>query len=93
MFVLFHSGLKHIPAGALVIEIGPHQLLRTFVNKTVPDSNYIGLMKKQSDDNQIFIDALGMCYTYGLDINWNNFYNSLILVGYIKKISELSILN
>lgn len=59
--VRFHDGVDKIPSDALIIEIGPHFLLQSLLKRTIgSDAIYIGLMKKNCEDNvRFFLESLG----------------------------------
>lgn len=59
--VHFHSAMKHVPANAIVIEIGPHSLLQAVLKRSLPPTvTNIGLTKKTAVDHANFLlEAIG----------------------------------
>lgn len=59
--VRFHDVLDKIPSDALIIEIGPHFLLQSVLKRTIgSDAIYIGLMKRNCEDNvRFFLESVG----------------------------------
>ena len=59
--VRFNDVLKKIPSDACTIEIGPHFLLQSILKRAVgPEACYIGLMKRNDDNNiGFFMESLG----------------------------------
>lgn len=59
--VRFSDVLKKIPSDACTIEIGPHFLLQSILKRSVgSDASYIGLMKRNEDNNVgFFMESLG----------------------------------
>lgn len=53
--VLFQEALRHIPEGAVVIEIAPHCLLQAVLKRSLdPKCTVVPLMKKDHEDNTDF---------------------------------------
>ncbi|XP_054714096.1 fatty acid synthase-like [Uloborus diversus] len=67
--VLFNEAVKKIPSNAITIEIGPHFLLQSILKRVIgADASYIGLMKRNDDNNIKFLmQSLGKLYVEGLD--------------------------
>jgi fatty acid synthase len=68
--VNFYGALSKVPANAIVIEVGPHSLLRAIVRETLPESRYINTMQKSEDNSRVLMKAIGECYAAGLDLIW-----------------------
>ena len=60
--VLFQEGLGHIPATAVVIEIGPHALLQAILKRSLDAKTFhCGLMLRNNSEKnvQFFLETLG----------------------------------
>jgi len=68
--VLFHDALKHIPDNAIVIELGPHSLMRASLIDSTNSSTYINLMRRDYNSQQTFNNALAQAYVAGINIDW-----------------------
>ncbi|VAW64320.1 Malonyl CoA-acyl carrier protein transacylase [hydrothermal vent metagenome] len=68
--VLFYDALKHIPENAIVIELGPHSLMRASLIDSVSSITYINMMRRGFDCAGIFNDAVAQAYVAGIDIEW-----------------------
>lgn len=70
--VLFHEVVQKIPANAIVIEIAPHSLLQPIIKRTLgSEISYLGLMKRNNNDQQLslFLNSTGKMYNLGLNPN------------------------
>ncbi|XP_061181837.1 fatty acid synthase-like [Saccostrea echinata] len=69
--VLFQEALKHIPDGAVVLEIAPHCLLQAVLKRSLGSKcTVIPLMKKDHEDNlDFFLSNIGRCFNCGININ------------------------
>jgi fatty acid synthase, animal type len=68
--VLFAEALAEIPAGAVVVEMGPHSLMRASVLDIVPDCRYVHAMRRDFDNRIELQNALGRCYADGVRVDW-----------------------
>lgn len=59
--VNFSNMLKKIPSDAITIEIGPHYLLQSILKRSLgSDASYIGLMKRNNENNAaFFLESMG----------------------------------
>ncbi|XP_062605841.1 fatty acid synthase-like [Saccostrea cucullata] len=69
--VLFQEALKHIPDGAVVLEIAPHCLLQAVLKRSLGSKcTVIPLMQKDNEDNSdFFLSNIGRCFNSGININ------------------------
>ncbi|NWS73173.1 FAS synthase, partial [Crotophaga sulcirostris] len=74
--VLFHEGLSHVPANAVVVEIAPHALLQAILKRTLkPTCIVIPLMKKEHKNNlEFFLTHIGKIHLTGLNVAANNLF-------------------
>uniref|UniRef100_A0A8B9FZJ9 Fatty acid synthase n=1 Tax=Amazona collaria TaxID=241587 RepID=A0A8B9FZJ9_9PSIT len=74
--VLFHDGLKHIPANAVVVEIAPHALLQAILRRTLkPTCTILPLMKKEHKNNlEFFLTQTGKIHLTGIKVLGNNLF-------------------
>ncbi|MCG6968909.1 MAG: acyltransferase domain-containing protein, partial [Gammaproteobacteria bacterium] len=72
--VRFYEALQHIPENAVIIEIGAHTLMRKAIVDTVNGCCHVGLMVKERNNTDDFLEALAKCYTQGIDLNWQEIY-------------------
>lgn len=68
--VEFAAALEQVPSNALILELGPHALLRSLIRGDKPDSLCLGLMKKHQDEESGLWAGLGDCHLAGLDLDW-----------------------
>ena len=59
--VLFQDALRHVPAGAVVLEVAPHCLLQAILKRSLPQScTVLGLNKRSASNNvQFFLQSVG----------------------------------
>lgn len=58
--VLFEESFSHLPKNAIIIEIGPHGLLQSHMNRSFVDTINVPLMQKDNPNNAaFFLNALG----------------------------------
>ena len=58
--VLFQEALKKIPSNAVVIEVGPHDLLQAILKRSLDCSLHVGLMRRHHRNNvDFFLENLG----------------------------------
>ncbi|XP_071034019.1 fatty acid synthase [Parasteatoda tepidariorum] len=73
--VLFHEALHYVPKNALVIEIAPHHLLQAILKRVIgPDAEYIGLMKRNTDNTHHLLSSIGRLYSSGLNPQIDRLY-------------------
>ncbi len=68
--VLFHEALQHIPDNAIVIELGPHSLMRASLTESLNAPVYINIMRRDFNCLEGFNNALAQAYVAGVDIDW-----------------------
>ncbi len=68
--VLFYEALQHIPDNAIVIELGPHSLMRASLIESLSNPVYINIMRRDFNCMQGFNNALAQVYVSGVNINW-----------------------
>uniref|UniRef100_UPI00358E27BA fatty acid synthase isoform X2 n=1 Tax=Myxine glutinosa TaxID=7769 RepID=UPI00358E27BA len=66
--VLFHDGLQHVPANAVVVEIAPHALLQAVLKRSLPSTcTNVPLMKRDVPNNLHFLlKNIGRLYLHGI---------------------------
>lgn len=70
--VLFTGAAKAIPTNALLVEIGPHSILRSPLRQSRPDLGYVGTMKKGDCAAQTLSTALGDLWRRGVPVHWKS---------------------
>lgn len=68
--VLFTDAAAQIPEGAVVIEIGPHSLMRSAVRQNRADLAYIGLMRKGECGLATVSAAVSDLWRKGAAVHW-----------------------
>jgi len=68
--VLFHDALKHIPDNAIVVELGPHSLMRASLVDSTNSSIYLNMMRRDYNCKETFYNALAKAYVSGINIDW-----------------------
>ncbi|XP_065209088.1 fatty acid synthase-like [Planococcus citri] len=65
--VLFEEGCRHIPSNAITIEIAPHGILNTILERSLPKtvSNISLTMKNHKNEIEFFFNSLGKLYEAG----------------------------
>ena len=69
--VLFTEASEAIPANALLVEIGPHSVLRSLLRGTRPELDYVGTMMKGADGQQTLAAAVGDMWRAGVPVKWS----------------------
>lgn len=64
----FLGAMLKIPTNAIIVEIGPHNLLRPFIRGCTPSIQYVSLLTKESNDLDTFKKGLGRLWTLGVDL-------------------------
>ncbi len=80
--VHFADGIDYLlrKGDAICIEVGPGKTLSNFCKQSKEyngNSKIVGLLrhpKENKNDNQILIEAVGHLWSYGVDINWEEYY-------------------
>ncbi|KAK9803511.1 hypothetical protein WJX73_000573, partial [Symbiochloris irregularis] len=70
--VLFTGAVKAIPKNALLVEIGPHSILRSPLRQSRPDLGYVGTMKKGDCAAKTLATAVGDMWRQGVPIQWTS---------------------
>ena len=65
----FLGAMNKVPEDAIVLEIGPHSVLRSLIRDSAPSVKYVSLMSKDLDDFQSFKEGIGRLWTLGASIN------------------------
>lgn len=68
--VLFAEALAKVPRGALVIEMGPHSLMRASILDAVEEVRYVHTMRRGADNRVELQNALGRCFQAGVAVDW-----------------------
>lgn len=68
--VLFTSAVAAIPDGALLVEIGPHSVLRTPLRQSRPELGYVSLMQKGTCGVSSLSKAVGDLWLKGAKLQW-----------------------
>ncbi|XP_065209085.1 fatty acid synthase-like [Planococcus citri] len=65
--VLFEEGCRHIPSNAITIEIAPHGILNTILERSLPKtvSNISLTMKNHKNEVEFFFNSFGKLYEAG----------------------------
>ncbi|XP_065209087.1 fatty acid synthase-like [Planococcus citri] len=65
--VLFEEGCRHIPSNAITIEIAPHGILNTILERSLPKtvSNIPLTIKNHKNEIEFFFNSLGKLYEAG----------------------------
>ena len=68
--VLFTAAASEIPNGAIVVEIGPHSILRSPLRQSRPDLAYVGAMRKGDCGLQTVAAAVADLWRRGAPVRW-----------------------
>jgi fatty acid synthase len=68
----FRSAIDKIPKNQVVLEIGPHSILKTLVKDNRPDLKYACLMKRETDEVATLKEGLGELWRFGIDLDFSN---------------------
>ena len=68
--VLFTEAARAVPDDALLIEIGPHSILRSALRQSRPDLAYVSTMRKGDCGVQTLTTAVGDMWRKGAPIKW-----------------------
>lgn len=69
--VLFASAAKDIPSNALLVEIGPHSILKSPLRQCRPDLAYVSTMTRNKEAAQTLEDAVSEMWQSGVPVAWN----------------------
>lgn len=74
--VLFHDASELIPKDAIIIELAPHALFASIFKRSMPTTNYVGLLKRANNHGnlELFLNALGQLYQLGVNLNIKALY-------------------
>ena len=74
--VLLHDATKHIPANAIIIEIASHTLFSAIFKRSMPNSNYVGLMRRGNNAGNLdfYFNSLGQLYQFGVNLTIKELY-------------------
>ncbi|KAL1475743.1 hypothetical protein MTO96_037061, partial [Rhipicephalus appendiculatus] len=73
--VLFCDALKHVPEDAVAIEIAPHCLLQAILRRALgSDATSLGLMKRNVDNHEFFLNSLGKLHVLGVKMDLSPLY-------------------
>ena len=70
--VFFYEGIKHVPKGSIVLELGAHTLLQGLLIESIDNITHIGFMKRDSNNIHSLFDGISHCYVAGLDLDCQN---------------------
>ena len=68
--MLFNAASQGIPEGAVIIEIGPHSILRSPLRQCRPDLPYVSLMKKGDCGLATLSAGLEDMWRHGVPVRW-----------------------
>ncbi|CAG2112171.1 unnamed protein product, partial [Medioppia subpectinata] len=74
--VQFYDRLKHIPTGAVVLELSPHSLFKKTMAESVDNCQYISLISKNSNTKNIdqFLSGISKLYELGFNPSVERLY-------------------
>lgn len=74
--VLFHDASKHIPKNAIIIELASHTLFSAIFKRSMPEANYVGLMKRNNNhaNLEFYLNSLGQLYQLGVNLDLKALY-------------------
>jgi fatty acid synthase len=64
----FLGAMQKIPTNAMIVEIGPHNLLRSLIRDCVPSIQYASLMTKDLNDLDTFKEGIGRLWKLGANL-------------------------
>ena len=68
--MLFTGAAQQIPKDSLLVEIGPHSILRSPLRQSRPDLGYVNVMRKGEDAVQSLTTAVGDMWRKGVAVQW-----------------------
>ncbi|XP_049271384.1 fatty acid synthase [Rhipicephalus sanguineus] len=73
--VFFFEALQHVPKDAILIEVAPHCLLQSVLRRSVgTDAACLGLMKRDADNVDFFLNSLGHLHLLGVKFDPSPLY-------------------
>jgi len=87
--VFFHEGMKHIPKGSIVLELGAHTLLRGLLIESIDNITHIGFMKRDSNNIHSLFDGISQCYVAGLNLDCQNIVKNRSTFDSLPRIPNL----
>lgn len=69
--VRFTDAASAVPAGAILLEIGPHSILRSPLRQSRPDLPYVGAMKKGDSAVETLEAAVCELWGRGVPVQWD----------------------
>ncbi|KAL1481148.1 hypothetical protein MTO96_050422 [Rhipicephalus appendiculatus] len=73
--LFFFEALQHVPKDAILIEIAPHCLLQSVLKRSVgADATCLGLMKRDADNVNFFLNSLGQLHSLGVQFDPSPLY-------------------
>ena len=68
--VLFTEAAASIPKDAILVEVGPHSILRSPLRQSRPDLSYVGLMRKGECGLTTVAAAVSDLWRKGAAVKW-----------------------
>ncbi len=68
----FAHAVKNIPQNSVVLEIGPHSVLRSLIKENRPDLKYASFMKRDTNELETLKEGLGKLWKFGINIDVKN---------------------
>lgn len=65
----FIQTMQNIPQNSIIVEIGPHSVLKNLIKDNRPDLKYVSFMKKNTDELQSFKEGLAKLWKFGIQID------------------------
>ncbi|KAH9490499.1 hypothetical protein DERF_016699 [Dermatophagoides farinae] len=74
--VLLHDATKHIPKNAIIIEVAAHTLFSAIFKRSMPNSDYVGLMRRGNNAGNLdfYFNSLGQLYQFGVNLTIKALY-------------------
>jgi len=74
--VHFYDKLQELTSDCIVLELAPHSVFKKIVTETLPNSTYLSLIKKDSNDTNLdmFLSGLATLYELGYNLSVENLY-------------------
>ncbi|MCX7114351.1 MAG: beta-ketoacyl synthase N-terminal-like domain-containing protein [Gammaproteobacteria bacterium] len=64
----FLGAMLQVPENAVVLEVGPHSILRSLIRDCAPSVQYVSLMTRDLNDFDTFKSGIGRLWKLGIDI-------------------------
>lgn len=68
--VLFTDAAAQIPENAVIVEIGPHSILRSPLRQNRPELKYVGVMRKGACGVETLNSAVAEMWRSGVPVHW-----------------------